>query len=85
MFYRYLHGEKILDNRGIFKLPEKVITRSNSWKLKLHKFRLKIRCIFLILKVINDWNNLIRDVMDSLSFGVFQSRLDGYPFVKDTL
>lgn len=37
---KYLHGEKIPGTKGLFKLMEKGIIRTNGWELKLKKFRL---------------------------------------------
>lgn len=33
-------------------------------ELKLSTFRLKTRCTFLTVRVINHWNNLLRVVVD---------------------
>lgn len=47
-------------------------SRSNVWKLKLDKFRLEIRHIFLTMRMINHWNNLPRWI---LSIGDFKIKI----------
>lgn len=39
-------------------------TKSSVWKLKIDTFKLEIRCTFLMVRVINYWNNLPRDAVD---------------------
>lgn len=57
--FKYLHGEQIFDN-GLSSLAEDGKTQPNSWKLKLHEFRLEMRHTFLRGREINHWNNVPR-------------------------
>lgn len=51
------------------------MTRSNGWKLKPEKIKLEIRYKFLTGRVINLWNSLPGNAMDSPWFDLFKSRM----------
>lgn len=50
-----LHWERKLDNRVLFNLADKALTRADGWKLKLDKFRLDKEVQFLRARLINHW------------------------------
>jgi len=51
-------------------------TRGNGHKLKQRKLQLNMRKNFFPLRVTEPWKRLPREVADSLSLEIFQTRLD---------
>lgn len=54
---------------------EKSVTRPSGWTLKPDTFQLEISHELLTLRVIDHWNKLPRDLVDSPSLGAFRSSL----------
>lgn len=67
----YLQVVKILGT----KPASKAITRANDWKLSTAMFKLEMRLIFLIEKMIKHWNKLPKAAAAPLSLVICRARL----------
>jgi len=74
--YKYLQGGCQVDGARLFSVVPSDRTRGNRHKLKHRKFRLNTRKNFFTLRVMEHWNRLPRDAVDSPSLEIFKTRLD---------
>lgn len=81
----YLQREKMLDAKGLCNLREKDRTRASGWKLKPDRFKSEIRHICLAVRMINHWNKLLREGVNSLSLADFKSKSNVFLKVRPQL
>jgi len=74
--YKYLKSGCQEDGARFFSVVPSERMRGNGHKLKQRKFQLKIRKNFFPLRVMEPWNRLPREVVESPSLEIFKSHLD---------
>ena len=74
--YNYLTGGCQEDGARLFSVVPSDRTRGNGHKQKQWKFRLNMRKNFFPLRLMEHWNRLSRDVVESPSLEIFKTRLD---------
>ena len=75
MMYKILNGLDGLPFDDLFSFHQ-LTTRSNGYKLYKHFCHLNCRKHFFSQRVINDWNSLPRDIIESQNIWTFKSKLD---------
>ena len=74
--YKYLKGGRQKDGAKLFSVVPHDRTRGNRHKWKHRNFRLNMRKNVFPLRVMEHWNRLPREVVESPSLEIFKTRLD---------
>ena len=73
--FKIIQGFENIDSNKLFSFNTN-ITRSNGYKIHLPVARTEIYRNFFTYKVINAWNNLSEEIVNSPSVNVFKNRID---------
>ena len=76
--YKILNHIDKLDTSSFFELHEGSRTRGHNFKLKKRSSRLNMRANTFSQRVVNNWNNLPRQCVNSSSVNSFKSSLNNH-------
>ena len=75
--FRYLKGAYKKDGKNPFNRACCDITRSNGFKRREGRFRIRIRKKFFPMRVVKHWNRFARAVVEAPCLETFKARLNG--------
>lgn len=76
--YKILHDIDKVDKDKLFTRSTYTSTRGHSLKLFKKRFRLQIRANFFSNRVVENWNSLSEDIVNTPSLNAFKSRLNRF-------
>ena len=77
--YKILTGKEDIDKNQLFQLSSNIhSTRGHHLKLFKKPCRINVRKFFFSQRVVDDWNSLPSNVVESPSVNTFKNRLDDY-------
>lgn len=76
--YKYLKCERQRDMAYLFLVDCEDRTRDNGHKMEHRKFCTNIQKNFFMVRLMDRWNRLPREVVESPSLLIFKARLDTY-------
>ena len=74
--YKYLERGSEVDGAGLFPVVPSNRTMGNEQKLRCRKFHTNTRKKFFTVRVLEHWNRLAREVVESPSLVIFKIYLD---------
>ena len=81
--YRIFHGTSVISPTDIFTMNPTANTRGHRYKIQVQHSQLEVRRRFFSCRVINRWNSLPHDIVESPSLSTFKSKL--HTFLGDEL
>jgi len=77
--YKILAGKEDIDRDQLFQLTSNInSTRGHRLKLSKKHCRINVRKFFFSQRVVDSWNSLPSDIVESPSINTFKNRLDDY-------
>ena len=77
--YKYLKEcERQMDEGGLFPVACSDRTRSNGLKFEQRKFHTNMQNNFFMVRVMEHWNRLLGDVVESPSMEIFKTHMEAY-------
>ena len=76
--YKILTGKDKLERDFFFKLANNTVTRGHNLKLKKSNCRLDIRKYSFSYRVVDEWNRLPSEIVNSKNLDQFKQRIDEY-------
>ena len=67
-----------MDETRFFSVVHSDRTRNNGLKLECRKFYTNVQNNFFMVRVMEHWNRLLRDVVESPSMEIFKTHMEAY-------
>lgn len=75
MFFKYLKGCPMEEGTNLFTSASEGTTRPKGPKMQERRFRLVIRNKFFLVRMVHQWNRLLKELVDSSSLEIFKQKL----------
>ena len=76
--FKIVKGLTKVDYKNWFVMSKESRTRGHSYKLVKSRSKLEVRRNFFSQRVISEWNNLPREVVEATSVNMFKNRYDKF-------